>query len=1518
MAEKGQRQNPGVQNSFNKGMVKDYNETFVGEGLYTHARNAVNNSYEGNVGVIGNEPSNLFCVKLPYTLIGCIPMQDDQWAIFTTNDVDSEIGIFDESDCKYTTLVKSKCLGFKRTNLITGVFRQKYDCEKVLYWDDGLNPTRTLNIDEVPFIFTEEVVNGCVEKIYTNQLDCESLRLVPLIKQPCIELLKGTAAGTLPNGSYQACIAYTINQVKVTDYIGLTEVQSLFTHTNVSSSLLVKIKEIDLDRFDEFELVILANINNQTTAKRIGYYSATSGDIYIDRWDPEYITVPVSDVVFRSEPIDKSDAMYSVNNYLLRVGVYSKFKFNYQPLANNIIAKWVAVEYPGNYYAKGGNNAGYLRDEQYSFFIRWIYNTGERSESYHIPGRSPNSSDISSISGTDAFEIVDGVQVKKWQVRNTASVISSENYKLADGGVVIAKGKMGYWESTEKYPNDKPEVWGQLCGKNIRHHKFPDATVDPILSHFNSLGTKIVVLGVEFKNIAIPLDENGNPIQSIIGYEILRGSRQGATSIVAKGIINNMREYNVPENPDLKGLYQNYPYNDLNPDKYLTNVKQESGKGSKKEGTKSPQLTNYKKDIFSFHSPDVSFTNPFLNLNEITLYQELNGTSRGRFETPYLHPKFKQITNGLDTALDVFVGILTGLQVLAGIAGGLTVQLPAKKNIPTTTLGVPQVLAEGPVGSIATALLGTAAVVNILINAAYATLFGSKVYKEQLLSMVLALIPFRQFATQYNSHGFYDSTQQVDEGNRRRKILDAGYIGSSLQSFDAKYQIGNIKRSNFVILKTGAEFENPKLVDDSRILISDIGGEKYKNVTTSISSYYGAVKVAIPSQYGQLDFIKQVPISNCIEKVSTVNPDATFTSSVMFGGDTYINRFTEKNSMFFFSAWLRGEPDSEDLEFDYTLYPALPYPRFWIDSKKYIGLFADNPSQYRSLDAPKVTTRWLKLYLEGGNFYLFNSGVRDFFVESEINLGYRDWEDDVTKRHYDPENFTDLTTMFRSDLIESGNYYKYDYSLSVSKLLNNQISWGQLLPRDYTVEDYSQCYKYLPNKVIYSLPQQLESKKDNWRVFLSNNYKNFPNPVTVIKPVNKTGALFMMKQASPLQFLGVEELKLDGTNTKVTIGDGGLFTGPSQLQAIVNADQSFEYASNQSRFSTIGTTKGIFWVSQNQGKIFQYFGQLNEISNAGMRWWFAKYLPSELLKTYANYPLFDNPVKGIGVQVMYDNTTEVLYVSKKDYKPLRSDYTYDNAGNFYSNGSKIEFDNISYFESACWTASYDTKTQTWISFHDWIPTFMLPSKTHFMSVNKDSIWKHNTRCDSYCNFYGVNYPFEIEFISSTGQQVVSMRNIEYLLEVYNYYNDCKDRFHVLDENFDQAIIYNSEQLSGLLNLKIKPKNNPLALISQPNINKSSIDIYYSKEEQKYRFNQFWDVTKNRGEFSSAGVVPMFITKANGYEYPINSNYVNYGKNPLERKKFRHNINRVFLRKTVSGKNKILFKVSNQNILASYR
>jgi len=1507
MADQQPKQNPGAtSNTFNKGMLKDYNETFIGEGLYTHARNAVNNSHDGNVGVIGNEPSNIKCVTLPYTLIGCIHLYNDEWAVFTTDDVNSEIGIFDESACTYVKIVNDKCLNFKRSHLITGAFRYRYDCERLIYWDDALNPTRTMDLDNPPFKYTDKLISGCIQRKYTTELNCEALRIAPLVKHPCLKLSKAPTAGTLPNGSYQVCIAYTINQVKITNYIGLSSVQSVFTFQNVSSALELAIEDID-KTFDEFELVVVSNINQQTVCKRIGYYSTTQGKIYIDRWDPEYITIPINQVVLRTDAVEKSDAMYTINSYLIRLGTYSKFKFNYQLLANNIRTRWTAVEYPSSYYHNGGHNTSYMRDEQYAFFIRWIYNTGERSESYHIPGRKSNSSDITNIANQDAFETNSGVQVKNWQVNNTANVVNRTTSTLPDGGVVVAKGSMGYWESTELYPADRPDIWGTLCGKPIRHHKMPDETVDVLLNPYNNVNDTIVLLGVQFDNIQHPLDINGEPISEIVGYEILRGSREGNRSIVAKGLFNNMREYPIPGESTIKGLYQNYPYNDLRPDSYFTSDEQTGLNGDKSDNPRSSKLSKYRQDVFSFHSPEVTFTNPYLNIAEVKLYQELNGTSTGSFVVPYKHPRFKQITNKVDNALDTITLVLTILQSVSAIAGDFSVTMPGDKDLPTTSLGIKQVINTGAVG-VGFQIAASAA--NAAVNVAYTAIFGSKIYKQQLLNLVFALIPYRQYAAQYNSHGFYNTGIASTEGLRRRKVLESNYINTSIQQFTPEYRINNINRSRFVSIKLDGILPNPVTADTSRFTIGQSATSLNTNITSNISAHYGAVKLEVATQYGQLESIKQLSVSECVSYTSPIKA-SRFTSSVIFGGDTYINRFTEKNTMLFFNTWLMNEPDG--MEFDYTLYPNLPYPRYWINNDKYIGLFNDKASEHRSLDKVVNGTGW-DFYVDKGYFYLFNSGVRDFYCESEINLAYRGWEEEIPKRYYDPYNFTDLNSMFRSDIITAGNYYKYDYSLSVSKLFNSNISWGNLLPRDYNPIVAESCYTYRFYRLIYSLPQQDEGKQDSWRSFLTNNYRDFESKVTSVKPFSKTGALFMMEKQSPLQFIGVDQLQTD-VGTKITIGDGGLFS--QALQAISNSDESYEYGSNQGRYCSVGTIYGIFWVSQNQGKVFHYSGSLVEISDNGLKWWFAKYLPSNLLRTYPEYLLHDNPVKGVGVQMIYDNTNAVIYITKKDYKPLRSDYTFDDDGNFYFKGTKIDFTDERYFQDASWTISYDPKSKTWISFHDWIPTFLIPGKQHFMSVNGNSIWKHNVTCSSYCNFYGVDYPFEIEFVSATGQQVNSMRNIEYLLEAYNYSNDCRDKFHILDENFDQAIIHNSEQISGMLNLEIKAKNNPLALLQYPKINFDSIGIQFSKEENKYRFNQFWDITKDRGEYTGANN-PMFNIEPNGYKFSINSSAVNYAKDSLQRKKFRHNVNKVFLRKTISNDVKLLFKISNQKILQSPR
>ena len=539
-------------NSFTKGMVKDPNETYIGEGVWTHARNLVNNSHDGQVGVVGNEPSNLHCVTLPFTLIGCIPLVDNQWAIFTTNNTISEIGIFNELTCTYTTSVQSACLNFNTKHLITGASRRTFDCSEKVYWSDGNNPDRVIDLNNIPWkqtctddngvqitnppgIWPAGAPTGCITCVDTTELNCEQLRLAPLLTVPCLQLEKATGSGTLINGTYQVAIAYMLNEIKVTDYLITSNPVSIWSHSGVGGAINLSVSNTDPD-FTEMEVVVISIVNSQTVAKQLGVYSTRQSVIYIDSLDPSLVSVSIASLPLITPAIEKSDGIYPLNNYLLRTGIYTKPDFNYQPQANRIIAKWQSVEYPEDYYHKAGSNVGYMRDEVYSFFIRWIYNTGDRSASYHIPGRPLN---------------YFGTNDASWQTENTARILSLPNTTLPDGGIVVASGLMGYWESSEKYPDDNSVVWNQpnntpaqfnLCGKNIRHHKFPDNKLD---NHFTNGGSSIRVLGVTFEGITQPKDINGNIITSIVGYEILRGSREGQKSIVAKGIINNMKSYNV-------------------------------------------------------------------------------------------------------------------------------------------------------------------------------------------------------------------------------------------------------------------------------------------------------------------------------------------------------------------------------------------------------------------------------------------------------------------------------------------------------------------------------------------------------------------------------------------------------------------------------------------------------------------------------------------------------------------------------------------------------------------------------------------------------------------------------------------------------------------------------------------------------------------------------------------------------------------------------------------------------------
>jgi hypothetical protein len=228
---------------------------------------------------------------------------------------------------------------------------------------------------------------------------------------------------------------------------------------------------------------------------------------------------------------------------------------------------------------------------------------------------------------------------------------------------------MGYWQSTEVYPDFQSEVWNSsahcwtnttdpnydLCGKPIRHHKFPDNTVNALCYHFQqkSTGYYIKLMGVEFTNIILPKDNDGNEIPGIVGYEILRGSRHGNKSILAKGLVNNFRTYRLrgSADDDVTGLYANYPFNCIVPQQNnLTNANRFNYLYNDpfitvRDNNDNKVNQNIPTDIISFHSPDTSFINPFLSTTEVKMYGYLQGTAEQRFIEPSKHPEFKLLTN---------------------------------------------------------------------------------------------------------------------------------------------------------------------------------------------------------------------------------------------------------------------------------------------------------------------------------------------------------------------------------------------------------------------------------------------------------------------------------------------------------------------------------------------------------------------------------------------------------------------------------------------------------------------------------------------------------------------------------------------------------------------------------------------------------------------------------------------------------------------------------------------------------
>ena len=1520
---------------YTKGMVKDINSSNVDSQMVTHARNAVLSTYKGDLLYYSNESSNFKCIDLPYKFNGYISLKDDKrYVVFSSDNINSEIGLTNLEDCTYTKLVNNKCLNFNNDYIITGKYKQNIDGEDIIIFNDNYNNTRILNIDKIPY---EYIIDDdqCKSKVYSNELDCNSLLLFPSISFPILEINK-THGGNLPDGVYSIAICYSIDNNKFSDYYSLTT--PLFINNNQGeTSISLNISNLDRN-FDTYQIVLIGTVNGVTIPKVIGEYYTSQNQLLITDWEnSEYKTISNEELVIIKTNYKKAGIITSNSQYLILADLTRFPQINTQLYTNQIEAEYVVTQYPENYYKEDGKNIGYYRDENYNFHLNYIWANGEPTELGQIPGRKAKSYDLEIVSGDDVYETytkdecIKQSEIRRFQVENTASSPITINSSFNNCGVEIARGELGYCETSEFYPDNK-EIYGENACLPIRLHKFPNEEKVPRYTIDRNTGNVYInILGIRFKNIQRPIDENNKPIKDIVGYEIIRSDRDNQNkTVIARGMFTNARGF---EDSKEKVIYSNYPYNDLSKDPFLS--KKQTFRKEKKENYYEG-LDKVYNDKFNFYTPHGYFFEKYKMGNEFIIETEEIASVNGNFEEVYKHPKNKLLTN---FALLVALAVGT-LEAYLATTGKVTTRSelhPQEVKVfgSGTTVPVMYKVADVMESSYSIDTPGRAWMLQNPLKAAK-IIFNNVLkglviglnflgiaaeFGMQFIETVRKFTKPRQYVYQYNSHAFFNKQKKVEKGNKRRNTLSQPlYLKSGVHSHK-DYQINNFGKQSSIFVELEKSIKYPSTTDTSRRSISQlrIQNTPTQLVNTVASMYYVTSKIKNQNQYGSIENIIPVKTHNSI---ILLEKDDNNISPVLYGGDCIITRFSINTKQPLFQQTMANSNFPDDTGFDYRLYRNIAYPRYWADFTEYdtgnlfslVGKLGNIlpkeamlPYQKYNLDCKGDESKKYTWVVNGQYMYTHVNGVIEFIAEADYNIAFRSSKNEedgsIHQPHYSNSN-NNLSNIFRSDKLIKEEGFNLDSSYR--KTSSKEIYRQQII-------EIRQKETREQNSLIYSLPSYNNQKINNWQYFLPNNYFTFDEKdfgqLTGIHSLDQDRVIFLFSKSSPYISMGRDQLEsLEGR--KITIGDGGLFA--QQPRELMHTD--VYYGSSLDKYAFCSTQFGRFYISRNQGKLFNYTDNLEEISKNGFQYHLQKYLPFFILEDFPDFNLTDSPQSKVGYQIVYDNSLELVYFCKRDFK-LKSEFigkvTYDSVKNkFYDGNIPIELTDTIYFEDASFTLSYSPILKSFCSFHDWKPDWVIQEETHFTTVKGNSLWKHNNNCSNYCNFYGIDYPYELEHTLSTGQNVHLLKSFEWHNEVYENRNNCKDRFHNYSETFNEAIVYNSEQISGNLNLEYKGNRRPSEVAySYPKKElDGSITVLYDKSEQHYRFNQFYDYTKDRLNNES-----MFLTKYNGYELDVNSNYIDLSKDRKDLKQFRHYYNSIRFIRNKSNNLNFINKFNNFKI-----
>ena len=907
--------------------------------------------------------------------------------------------------------------------------------------------------------------------------------------------------------------------------------------------------------------------------------------------------------------------------------------------------------------------------------------------------------------------------------------------------IPYAYGQMGYYESTDKYPDNEElydsskliinksritsadllnklkvykeketenviflsEAANFRC-KNIRAYKFPDNKVSPFMREEAAISNAESVIsplgltidGEIIRNLLDVAVDNGLITQeqrsSITDYKIYRSDSTLSRSVVASGIVFNSKKYKVE---DEEVSYFNYPFNSLGKDKYF------------------PNSADNDFNNIQVISPEFDYFAPSLP-SEMSLQGFIFGKSNSRVLPVEDHAKMVILgskAKSLAKTLATLEAIAEGVIAIAQSAEVYRVQIGFANS-------------ANPVG------------IGLNVAVAAVQIASSIAYKVGRYRLEW-LRSFENLGTPYN-FGYYVASGSnynylkplQKNGDRLRgltvkKYLKSGMLNVSDTTTGKVLKINNIDREEAVFFSLGdfpiknldSEYTSYDNSDSdpsnsSQVLSQEIGCSKGKSpeVNRNIASPYVAFKNYIPNQYGSVDSVKWV------DTTYTIDISTSGLCNGILGGDTFISRHSKKRKVRLFETDLLGS--AALTPFPYKFNSNYGEPKYYVDYKVN-SEFTTNGSTFpevyydAKLDCGGSNSGF---YVEPpGKFYLYNISFTNFLCETRINTNFRNARKEPWNQFY-PQN-TDYEAITQPITVSLTRPESFFYNKAYLQTSVNNSAFG--LSELYSKENEAKK-AYNINSGIYSMPDEnQDSITEPWLMYRPNDRFTLESKygkLISMKGIESDQILMYFEDALQLQN-SVNPFTDGNTAYNADLGNGGIFA----KRAITLRSTDLGYAGTQSK-QTLSCEYGHFHADLKRGQIFSFDGKnITEISKYsggkpnGMDIWFKEHLPLKISKFFKNYNQ-DNPYNKTGIHWGFDSKYKRVLLTKKDYIPINECVEYVEGKGFILNKSKCGENRI---PSCPEGFTYNSETDKCVSEYTLIN--MCPDDYTYDEVNKKCV-----------------------------------------------------------------------------------------------------------------------------------------------------------------------------------------------------